>query len=293
MRHTLDPKLDVVFKLLFADERNRQLLTSLLTAVLEPSQPIVDVEVLNPDTPKESVVDKGAVLDVRVRLRDGTEVNIEMQTAPHAGLRQRALFYWARVYTAQLGRGRDYFELCAAASVFILSFCELETEQYHSTFRLLEKHEHELLSDDLTIHVIELPKLPGGPPAAESSAVLKWGKFFAAETDEELEEVAMADPNLNEAKSALERLSADPAAQELARERELAAWNYENTLRLTRKKALEEGREEGLREAVQHLCDAFGIEMTDERRQTLEQASTRELEELLDQIALHRAWPEG
>ncbi len=33
----LDPKLDVVFKLLFAHEKNRDILIALLTAVLKPS----------------------------------------------------------------------------------------------------------------------------------------------------------------------------------------------------------------------------------------------------------------
>jgi PD-(D/E)XK nuclease family transposase len=65
VRHTLDPKLDVVFKLLFADERNRELLISLLNAILEPVEPIVDVVVLNPDTPKETVVDKGCAFGER------------------------------------------------------------------------------------------------------------------------------------------------------------------------------------------------------------------------------------
>jgi hypothetical protein len=46
-RWTLDPKLDVVFKLLFGSERNKPLLISLLTAILDPPAAIVDVEVLN------------------------------------------------------------------------------------------------------------------------------------------------------------------------------------------------------------------------------------------------------
>jgi len=47
--------------------------------------------------------------------------------------------------------------------------------------------------------------------------VLKWGRFFRATTDEELEELAMADPDMNAAKRALDRLSADPKAQQLSR----------------------------------------------------------------------------
>jgi hypothetical protein len=56
----------------------------------------------------------------------------------------------------------------------------------------------------------------------------------------------MIDPEMTRAKSALERLSADPAARELAGERELAAWNYEHTLRLARREGVEAGIEKGI-----------------------------------------------
>jgi hypothetical protein len=58
-RRTLDPKNDVVFKLLFAAERNRDLLIALLTAVLDPPSPIETAEVLNPDIDREHWDDKG------------------------------------------------------------------------------------------------------------------------------------------------------------------------------------------------------------------------------------------
>ena len=67
----LDPKLDVVFKLLFAHVRNRDILTALLTAVLKPTAPIDSLVVLNPDIPKDLPADRGAVLDIHVRLADG------------------------------------------------------------------------------------------------------------------------------------------------------------------------------------------------------------------------------
>jgi hypothetical protein len=65
-------------------------------------------------------------------------------TAPRAakldldpGLRQRALFYWARLYTSQIGKGDGYVDLAPTLSMFILDFVELETTRYHSHFRLL------------------------------------------------------------------------------------------------------------------------------------------------------------
>lgn len=67
----LDPKLDVVFKMLFAAEGNEHLLVSLLTAVLRPSSPIAHVQVANPELPKELASDRGVRLDVLVELEDG------------------------------------------------------------------------------------------------------------------------------------------------------------------------------------------------------------------------------
>ena len=67
----LDPTLDVVFALLFSSAANRDLLVSLLTAVLQPQVPIRDVTVLNPNLPKQLVSERGAVLDVLVHLEDG------------------------------------------------------------------------------------------------------------------------------------------------------------------------------------------------------------------------------
>ncbi len=67
----LDPKLDVVFKMLFAAEGNEHLLVSLLTAVLRPCSAIAHVQVANPELPKELASDRGVRLDVLVELEDG------------------------------------------------------------------------------------------------------------------------------------------------------------------------------------------------------------------------------
>lgn len=81
-RSTLDPKLDVVFSMLFGAERNRDLLLSLLNAVLEPAVPIVAVELLSERPERQEVDDKAIVLDLRVRLANGEQVDVEMQSQP-------------------------------------------------------------------------------------------------------------------------------------------------------------------------------------------------------------------
>jgi predicted transposase/invertase (TIGR01784 family) len=294
MRTTLDPKLDVVFKLLFADERNKPLLLSLLAAFLDPSSPIEDVTVLNPETPKETVLTKGAVLDLRARMKDGRLVDIEMQTTPHAAFISRGLFYWAKVYASQLSRGDDHAGLRPVISILLLNFSVLQTVRYHSVFHLLETHEHERLTDDLEIHLLELPKLPRSTAATGDPEVLRWGQFFAAETDQQLEQLAMSDANINQAKAALERLSLDPAAQELARDRELAAWNYKETMRLERlagiEEGIEQGTEQGIEKTILHLCKICDVEVTPGRLAELREPRT-DLQHVLEELVRNRRWP--
>ena len=90
-RRTLDPKLDVVFKILFAHPDSTEALRSLLSAVLKPSSPIEEVEVLNPEVDKEDVLEKGVVLDLRVRMADRSLVDGEMQAQRRSGSRKRIL----------------------------------------------------------------------------------------------------------------------------------------------------------------------------------------------------------
>ena len=49
----LDPKLDVVFKLLFAAPRNEPLLIAFLTDVLRPAMAITSATAINPEIPRE------------------------------------------------------------------------------------------------------------------------------------------------------------------------------------------------------------------------------------------------
>jgi predicted transposase/invertase (TIGR01784 family) len=253
MTELLRPTLDVVFKLLFSDQRNQNLLRSLVSTLLEPGVPIAGLEVLNPETTRESVQAKGAVLDVRVRLANHCQLNIEMQSSAQRGLDKRALFYWGRLYTGSLERGQEYTELLPTISLFILDFVELPGSRYHSEFRLLEMIEHHAFSEDLVLHVLELPKVPAsrliGPGGVEATTeeplLLKWARFLKAKTPADLELLAMTDPVFEEAKEALERLSDDPKARELARERELWELNYRSQIGYARRDGLAEGRKQG------------------------------------------------
>jgi predicted transposase/invertase (TIGR01784 family) len=299
----LDPTLDIVFRMLFGDERNRPSLVALLEAVLQPEEPIVDVVVLNPELPKATPLDKGTILDVRVRFLSGRYAHIEMQRLRPLWRAERGLFYWARMFTTQLSRGEEYDALEPVIGIFILDFVEFEDRDVHSTFQILETRRLDRLTDALELHFIELPKVAGVPPRAGEPKVLRWARFFSAKNHHELEQAAMNDPDLLAAKEALERLALDPVAQRLAEEREWELNHYASVLRKEAAKGRAAGhaaghaagRTEGARaalmDAIERCTAHVGVEIDAERRAYLEAATEDELTRLLDTLFVERTWP--
>lgn len=248
-RWTLDPRVDLVFSLLFGAEQNRRLLIAFLNDVLRPATPIVSVDVLPPRPEPSEVVEKVVFLDLRVRLQGGDQIDVEMQTRRHVALRPRVLFYWGRMYTGQLQRGEPYSGLQRCVVVLITDFVELAGQQFHSLFQVRERSTGELLTDHLELHILELPKLRDALAGRDEPKLAACCRFLSAETDEQLEVLAMQYPILKEAKDALEQLSADPETRERAARREIELKLYEYGAALLR----EEGRAEGKRQSLLEL----------------------------------------
>ena len=130
--------------------------------------------------------------------------------------------------------------------------------------------------------------------------MLNWCKFLSARTDEELETLAMTDPHIARAKQALDDLSADPTACQLARDREMWHFFHDQELHSERNagraEGIAEGRAEGIAEglsaAVRIACRLLGVEVTPEREARMAHASVSELEQLLQALERERQWPE-
>lgn len=244
-RRTLDPRVDLVFNLLFGAEHNRRLLIALLNDVLQPTTPIESVEVLPAGPEAGTVEDKLIFLDLRVRLQSGEQIDVEMQTRRHMALRPRVLFYWGRLYTGQLRRGEPYSGLQRCAVVLITDFIELPGARFHSVFQARERSNGDLLTDHLELHVLELPKLRQALAGKDEPALAAWCRFLAAETDDDREALAMQHPILKDAKDALDKLSADPDTLERAERREIELKLHEYGAALTRAEGRTEGRTEG------------------------------------------------
>src|SRR5437870_4001372 len=157
----IDPKVDFAFKHVFGREENKSLLIHLLHAVLQPppQQQISTVEILNPFNDKDALDDKLSILDIKARDQSGRQFNVEMQLLCYGAFRQRALYYWARLHQGQLQEGMDYQALRPTIAICILDsplFHELPL--YHLVFELRERQHGLLFTDQLAVHILELPK---------------------------------------------------------------------------------------------------------------------------------------
>jgi predicted transposase/invertase (TIGR01784 family) len=102
------PKLDLVFKKIFGDANNRDLLVDFIASVLDvPVESITSVEAIDNEVVPESIDKKFCRLDLLLRIDDEL-INIEIQVNNYHDYKERTLFYWSRVYSDQLKAGDGY-----------------------------------------------------------------------------------------------------------------------------------------------------------------------------------------
>ncbi len=254
MEQLLDPKNDIVFKMLFTQSQNARLLHSLLTAVLAPPEPIVEVEVLNPELPKLIVGDRNIILDIHARLANGDHANIEMQMAHNRNIWARMHYHWARLFSQEIKAGHDYSQLRPATVIFFTNFCEFQVspDEFHLSFRAKELKGRTLINDFFKLEVIQLPQVFGLPLDSERSdnslMLLQWSRFLCDPNKDLWKGQLMTHPIIKEAEEALKKLSEDPQARELARARDMWAFDMATMKKEAREEGREEGREKGREE---------------------------------------------
>ena len=155
----IKPTVDFAFKKIFGSPESVQALIGLLNAVLELSDPIVEVTILNPFNYQEFVGDKQIVLDIKAKDSTGRWLNIEMQISVVTGLARRLAYYACSLYVDQLGAGDNYAKLQPAISICLLGDVLFkDSEVPHHRFRFHDREQNRDLGNMVEIHTVELPK---------------------------------------------------------------------------------------------------------------------------------------
>lgn len=104
---------------------------------------------------------KKSRVDVRAKLSDGTEVNIEIQMDVSKFSEKRCLHYWSKIYSNNLSEGGKYKDLKKTICIWILNGSIYnEFKDFQSKCEIMnEKHMVSNHFQELEFHVVELKKI--------------------------------------------------------------------------------------------------------------------------------------
>ena len=268
----LQPKNDVVFKALFSRGKPR-ITQAMLEAILKMKIDKLELD-KSTDLLNENADDKNGRLDLRAITNGNTECDIEVQLASNDNIAERFVYYWAKMYAANLKIGDTYSDLRKTISIIILDDdfkLTKNLERPQTTWRIRESEAtHLVLTDYFEIIIIEIPKVVKAYQKTPNDEVLQWMLFLDNPEKEEVARIMEENKDIKEAKEELERISQDDILRRKALNRTL-----EIADRLQLKKEAEEALEKGKREKTNEV-----IRKLNEMNLTIEQiAKAVELKE--------------
>jgi predicted transposase/invertase (TIGR01784 family) len=168
----VNPKIDLVFKKLFGSEENKDILLSLINAVLPDNQQITEVEIKNPYNVSDYAEGKLSILDIKAEDAQGNLYDIEMQIKGTAFYGRRTLYYWAKIFGSQLDylteeeikakekKGKSYTDLNKCIVISLMDFEFFKDERYNRCFVLKDRETSETHTDlnYLDLYFVELEK---------------------------------------------------------------------------------------------------------------------------------------
>lgn len=271
----LRPKNDFLFKLIFGsdDEASKELLLAFLNDVLDVpiGQSLGAVEIVTPMLNKQDMDDKNSILDIKAKVIGYGYINIEVQLTNQKNIHKRSLYYGAKLYEEQLGKGDDYHKLTRVVAINLIGFSFFTSDHYRSCYCLMEEHTHEPFPDLMQLHFIEMTKFvvqDQEKAVDRNDRTAKWLRFLTNEDDSRWEEMAKQDPIIEKAVEILKAASLDPQTRMRYEAREKALKDINSIrgdgLREGMKKGKTFGKEEVAKKMLKKGLDIEAItEFTD------------------------------
>ena len=245
----LNPQNDYVFKRIFGHQGNESIAKSFISAVL--NQNITDV-VLESDSclPKDMLDDKVGILDIKVKIDNHINCDVEMQVVDKKNIEKRILFYCSKMYAQSITAGKDYLKLEKSIAILISNY-ELDSlkyiKKYVSKWNLREEdYKNVILTDDIEIVIIELPKFK---KFMNNTALADWVKFIINP-----KVIDMNNEEVKKAKEVLDELSQDEHARRLAELREKYIMDQKATEAAGYDKGYDKGFESGTKKRTLELA---------------------------------------
>ena len=262
------PKSDFVFKNIFGDPNNKDIVIGFLKAILDmPHDEYVDIEFSNTFLNKKRRDGKYSILDLVITTKNGHKIDVEIQRAKLGDFEKRVVYYSSRLASDQLDSSEQYENLCRSIVIFILDhdFFEKKKDKCFTRLRLCDVETGDEFTDVTEVDILELPKVPKDHV---NDPLYDWADFFNAKTVEDLDKVSGKSKSIKKAVFNLKKLSAD---EEFKAEYEY--WlKYEREKYLHGKKGFQEGLEVGVAKGETKKAIELAAKLVKTGKMSLEEA---------------------
>ena len=250
---TLTLRNDYLFKLLLGSEENKVCLQDFLECILDiPTGAITDLEFLDKELTKDTITDKTGILDFKLRLKDETTIDIEIQNSWSAEFIPRTLFYWSKMYIEGFKEGQAYTSLTRCITINLISQGFNLNSAVHSAYNILEQHSYQQLTDLLEIHFLNLSAAQEidiqNTPVEKRQKLINWLRFIATDDKEERAMIATTSPVLQMLNEKVDVLTLSPLERKLYESRMKLKSDIATISEVQFKSGLERGKSLGLTE---------------------------------------------
>ena len=246
---------DVMFKCLFGAQENEAITKDFLEFITKEKIESINLD-YKLEIEKQKPKDKELKTDLKAKDEKLRKYLMEMQNKTNNLLPKRFLSYLCRSYVADLKVANKYNMLKQTVLIVIMhhSFPNISKESnYHTVWKFREEKTGEVLSNDLQIHIIELPKYK--KQKRETNIAEPWMEFLLDPFGKEVEKYMRTKKELEEAVKQLRMLNADDEVRELAEAQERAELDRNTELYLAKEEGLEEGRKEEKKSVARNLLE--------------------------------------
>lgn len=170
-----------------------------------------------------------------------------MQVCNEHNIKRRTLYYWSTLFMSSSHSGTNYRDLCPAICINILDFVLFpDRKRACASFSIREDEDHELLSKDLNINFLEIPKFR---KKKRMTRIERWLALFSRKLSfQEKEEIAMNDPAMNEALKSYDLFFMNKDEIRMYVNRQMARMDYETAMSEREAKGIKKGKAIGMQE---------------------------------------------
>jgi predicted transposase/invertase (TIGR01784 family) len=185
MTKYLDPKIDVLFKKIFGE--NKELLISFLNSLLplEDEQEIVTIEYLSPEQVPSTALGKNSIVDVKCIDNSGRMFLVEMQSEWSNIFRKRLLVNGSKAVIKQLDKKfqedktRKFQELKPVYVLAIVNGNFSKGKEWYHHLKIMDSKNPDVVIDGLDYVLLELPNFtPDVWTHAHKKLAILWLRFL-------------------------------------------------------------------------------------------------------------------